>query len=213
MKILIVDDHPMIASFYESALQGHFHKMLNVIKVYNCKDAYSEIIDSQADYTIAIVDYSLPPYPEKKINSGVDIANLIRKTNSSCKIILITGYDKKLLLYDILRQTRPEGIVVKSDLSLENLIPIITEVLDGNQYQSPTVKQIIADIWETKILAEEINREILINLFKGYKISELKLVIPLAEITIRKRLDMIKKAFQIDKDGNLLIEISKKGFL
>lgn len=210
MNILIVDDHPMIVSFYENALKYYFHKILNIYKAYNCQEAYNGLF---VDYDIAIIDASLPPYVEKDLHSGADIALLIGKVNPSCKIVIITGFDKKLILYNLFRQIRPDAIIAKNDISAENFIEIITDVLDGKKYQSPTVKNSISEIWANDILADEHNRDILFNLSNGYKINELNTIVPLAEITIRKRLSLIKKAFQIGSKDNLLTEIKRRGIL
>lgn len=213
MNVLIVEDHPMIIAFYQAALMEYFDSDLKISTACNCYEAYHKISSEEADYTIAIIDYSLPAYAEENIFSGIDLISLIRAKNSKCKIILITGNDQRLFLYDIFKQTRPEAMATKSNITVENFIVIIKIVLEGNHYTCPTIKQSIDDIWLNRILADEHNRDIIMNLSRGYKVNELHTVIPLAEITIKKRLSLIKKAIHIDSKENLLTEIKRIGLL
>jgi len=213
MNILIVEDHPMIIAFYRAALMEYFGSNIKISTACNCADAYHEITSAKADYSIAIIDYSLPIYAEENIFSGIDLISLIRTRNNMCKIILITGNDQRLFLYDIFKQARPEAMATKNNITAENFIGIINIVLEGNHYTCPTIKQSINDIWLNRVLADEHNRDIIMNLSRGYKVNELHTVIPLAEITIKKRLSLIKKAIHIDSKENLLTEIKRIGLL
>lgn len=213
MNILIVDDHPMTTDLYENILLNSFELIspLFITKALNCKDAYEAFGNSKINglnFDLALIDYSLPIYEAKNILSGGDIANLIKR-DSNCKIILITSQAQVLLVYDILKKIKPDGMVIKSDVTNENFMSIINTVLEGNQYQSKSVRECIREVWKNEILNDDYNREILIHLAKGYKINELHNFIPLAEITIKKRLTNIKKSLHIGNDNNLIREAIK----
>lgn len=208
MNILIVDDHPMTTDLYENILLNGFELTtpLFITKALNCKDAYEAFSNSKVnglDFDLALIDYSLPIYETKNIYSGGDIAKLIRK-ESKCKIIIITSLTQVLLVYDILKKIKPDGMVIKSDVTNENFMTIIKTVLEGNLYQSPLVNTYIKEIWKKEIMADETNRQIILFLSKGYKIKELKNDISLTDSAIQKRISKLKKTFNVDDDRELI---------
>lgn len=192
-----------------------FNTVPNFTKAFNCEQAYNAIIANAGGtlFELVLVDYRLPAYEQRMIFNGCDVAKLARKKNPNCKVVLITAQTEILVVYDILQKVHPEALALKNDIDGDSFSELIKTVLDGNFYQSETVKSCLAKIWDNSILADEHNREILLNLEKGYKISELHTVIPLAEITIKKRIGQIRKALQINSGDNLLFEIKKRGVL
>lgn len=218
MNILLVDDHPMALDLYENVILEKFTHLspLIITKALNCKEAYDALMDAKNNGTtfdLAILDYSLPIYIEKNILSGNDIANLISKENNSCKIVIITSHTEILLVYDILKKTKPAGIAIKNDITASGLRKMIEKVLNGDLYQSELVKMYIKEIWKKELLAEETNRQILFYLSKGYKVKELDRVIALATSTIQRRIIDIKKTFNVADDTSLIKEAIKQGFI
>lgn len=213
MNILIVDDHPMIVSFYETALQEYFNNKIIITAANNCEVAYNYIVTSKVDYTITILDYSLPVYNEKKILSGVDLALLLRKYHKNCKIVIITAHIQKLLIYDILKKIEPEGIAIKTDISTSSFIEMISEVFEGNLYQSKIVKDFVKEIWKKQLIAEETNRQILFYLAKGYRVFEIENYISLTSSAIQKRLYRLKKEFGARDERDLIKMLHQQGFV
>lgn len=218
MNILLVDDHPMALDLYENVIIENFMHLHPVVitKSLNCKEAYDALIYAKRNNTgfdLAILDYSLPVYKEENILSGNDIANLIRKGNQACKIIIITSHTEILLVYDILKKTQPNGIAIKNDITATGLKKMIERVLNGDLYQSELVKTYVKEIWKKELLAEETNRQILFYLSKGYKVKELDRVIALAASTIQRRIIDIKKTFDVSDDTSLIKEAIRQGFI
>lgn len=218
MNILLVDDHPMALDLYENVILENFTHLDPVVitKSLNCKEAYDALTYAKKNNTgfdLAILDYSLPVYKEENILSGNDIANLIRKGNQACKIIIITSHTEILLVYDILKKTQPNGIAIKNDITAAGLKKMIERVLNGDLYQSELVKTYVKEIWKKELLAEETNRQILFYLSKGYKVKELDRVIALAASTIQRRIIDIKKTFDVSDDTSLIKEAIKQGFI
>ena len=210
MNILLLDDHPMIVSFYEEALKDRYSTTISITKAFNCKEAYDAVKDKSLDYDVAIIDQSIPGYPEQQLYEGTDIIALMRRNNTKCYFILITGYNKKLPLYDIVRKTKPDGLVIKTDVTNDNFLEILSTILDGNKYHSLGVKECIADVWKNEIVAEDYNREILLYLANGFKMNELHNYIPLSASSIKKRITGIKKSLMVDEESNLVKEAIKR---
>jgi len=210
MNILLLDDHPMIVSFYEMALRERYSNTISITTALNCKEAYYAVNDGSLNYDIAIIDQSIPGYPEQQLYDGTDVIALMRRKNTQCYFILITGYNKKLPLYDIIRKTKPDGFVIKTDVTSDNFLEIIATVLDGNKYHSFGVKECIAEVWKNEIVAEDYNREILLYLANGFKMNELHNYIPLSASSIKKRITGIKKSLMINEESNLVKEAIRR---
>ena len=66
----------------------------------------------------------MPPYEEKEIFSGEDLAKLLSKKMPSCKIILLTMYTELLKIKTIIRSIQPNGLIIKNDLTFDELLSV-----------------------------------------------------------------------------------------
>ncbi|MFV8377090.1 response regulator [Flavobacterium sp. LB1P62] len=218
MNIFIVDDHPMTVEGYVNALLAAPFGLCQPIftKAKNCEEAYTVLSRASSPkqlFDIAIVDKGLPGYEVKSILSGSDLAILIREKMPNCKIIMITAHTEVIIVYDIAKKIRPEGLIIKNDITPEKLQQAVMEIMQGNQYQSPTVKSCINEIWKKELMIEDHNRQILLYLSKGFKIKELEGIIHLTTSAIQKRIIRMKKAFEVTDDSGLVKEAIKQGFI
>lgn len=218
MNILLVDDHPMtVEGFMNALLKSNFLKEEPVFtKTHSCEGAYSAVTNAVRNknlFDLAILDQGLPNYPEQFIESGSDLALLIKKHMPDCKIIMVTAHTEVLIVYDIAKKVRPDGLVIKNDITPDNLQEIVTEVLEGGLYHSPIVKNCINEIWKKELMVEDANRQILLYLSKGFKIKELEPIIYLTTSAIQKRIIRMKKAFDVTDDTGLVKEAVKQGFI
>jgi len=215
MNILLVDDHPMtVEGFMNALLQVHLSKeKANFTKVHNCKDGYDAIINTTKSFDLAILDQGLPSYVEQSIESGSDLALLIREYQPDCKIIMVTAHTEVILIYDILQKVNPDGLIIKKDIRPDNLQFIVTEVLQGNQYHSTMVRSCIQEMRKKDLLFDDYNRQILSYLSKGFKVKELDGVVCLGDSAIQKRVIQMKNAFNVTDNTGLLKEAMKQGFI
>lgn len=215
MNILLVDDHPMtVEGFMNALLRVNYDNNKAVFtKAHNCKDGYDAIIKSSKSFDLAIIDQGLPSYPEQSIASGSDLVLLIRKHIPNCKIIMVTAHTEAIIIYDIVKNIRPDGLINKNDINPDNLQLIVTKVMQGNLYHSPIVLSCISEIWKKKLMVDDFNRQILLYLSRGFKVKELDGVICLSASTIQKRVILMKNAFDVTDDTSLVREAIKQGFI
>ena len=215
MNILLVDDHPMtVEGFMNVLLKVNFSEQKAIFtKAHNCKDGYDSIIKSKNPFEIAIIDQGLPSYLEQSIATGSDLALLIRKNMPDCKIIMVTAHSEVIIIYDIVKKVNPDGLINKNDISPDNLQLIVAEVIQGNIYHSPIIKNCINEIWKKELMFDDFNRQILSYLSKGFKVKELEDVVYLSTSTIQKRVIRMKTAFEVHDDSGLVKEAIKQGFI
>lgn len=216
LNILIVDDHPMTVDSYINLLSDidFEENKPNFIKSYNCKDAYNKIffyIKQEINIDFALLDISLPPYEEQNINSGIDLASLIRKKNPNCKIVLLTMHSEPLTVDNILKEIKPEGFISKNDINFE-LFPVICKrIIKGDIHRSKTIIESQRELFKQNINWDSHDNQILILISQGIKTTNLPKYIPLSMSAIEKRKanikDQLLKTKGSDRD---LIEKAKK---
>jgi DNA-binding NarL/FixJ family response regulator len=220
LNILIVDDHPMTVDSYSNLLSDNqFQKNIpNFIKSYNCQDAYNQIflnLKQNTNIDLALLDISLPPYKEFNIENGIDLASLLRKKFTNCKIVLLTMHSEPLTVDKIIKEINPEGFVSKSDINFE-LFPIICKkIMDGELYRSPTILESQRELFKKNINWDKHDSQILILISQGVKTVNLPDYIPLSMSAIEKRKANIKEQLLMGKgsDRDLIDKAKKIGLL
>ena len=147
IQLLMVDDHPFILQAYKNTLNGFKKEEYEIIctEANSGESGYEAIQNSLINYDIAFFDITIPSYTEKGIESGVDLALLMRKKMPDCKIILLTMHSEKLKFKYFFDTVKPQGLIIKSDLSFEELLLAFDKVLNGGTYLSETVLQMMVD--------------------------------------------------------------------
>lgn len=218
LKILLVDDHPLIVEGYvlalakdkENFLQASFEKAFDCESAKKCIDL---IVDNGDSFDLAIVDYSVPNAPDEKMEDGGDIIVYLNKVMPNCKTLMLTGHTEVLTIYEIVKNVRPDGLASKHEISPLSLISIVNQVLQGVRYQSDIVKHCLSEIVRKEMMYDDYNRAILVFLAKGYKLQELENHIPLSNPTIKKRLAKMKNAFGVNDTATLVQNAIKLGFV
>lgn len=147
IQLLMVDDHPFILQAYKNTLNGFKKDDYEIIisEANSGQSGYDVIVNSTVDFDVALLDISLPTYMEKNIESGVDLAVLLREKMPTCKIFLLTMHSEKMKFKYFFDTVKPQGLVVKSDLTFEELLYAIEKVVNGGTYLSEAVLQMMVD--------------------------------------------------------------------
>jgi CheY-like chemotaxis protein len=83
MRVLVVDDEPVMRAFCETVLRKYGYVALCAGNGLQALDLYRE---NYADIALVITDTSMP------VMDGVTFAQKLLTFNRECKIILMTGY-------------------------------------------------------------------------------------------------------------------------
>jgi two-component system, NarL family, nitrate/nitrite response regulator NarL len=121
-RVLLVDDHPMIAAALEMLLRETDYQLLG--RARSVAEANSELGKQKPE--LLLLDVNLPD------GSGIDVLRRLSRARSRPKVILLTaGMDDSQLL--AAAEIEPEGMVLKtSDPSL--LIECMDAVVDGKAW-------------------------------------------------------------------------------
>lgn len=217
-NILIVDDHPFIIEGYKNAITRYNTKQYDffISQAHDCRSGY-DIIENEntPDFDIAFLDISMPPYEEKEIFSGEDLAKLLLKKMPSCKIILLTMYTELLKIKTIIRTIQPNGLIIKNDLTFDELLLAFDKVMKNEKYYSQSVVKMLNQSTHNAIEIDQYDKQILVHLAKGTPIQEMLQHVPISLKAIEKRKKHLKELLKIknDSDSDLVKEARSKGLL
>lgn len=218
MNILIADDHQLTIDAYKTILPFSLQlgDNINFIEANSCQEAYLKInqcIENNVKIDLAILDYSMPVYSEKNILNGADVCIYLQKQMPNCINMILTSIMENIILFEIILNVKPHGIVTKSDIDGNKFLEIIEILLSGKKYRSDFVSMQIEEIWENKAFVNELNRKILQYLAKGYKLKEIAQELDVSEITIKKRISKIRESLNLNEDDNIFKEAKSRGYL
>jgi two-component system nitrate/nitrite response regulator NarP len=126
-RVLLADDHPMIASALELLLRGTDYELVG--RARSGKEALAQIDRVRPD--LVLLDVNMPD------GSGIDVLRKLRKSGEERPIVLLTAGldDPQLIAADDLE---PNGVVLKtSDPAL--LLECMDQVLDGKTWVDPEI--------------------------------------------------------------------------
>ncbi|MFD2908484.1 response regulator [Flavobacterium ardleyense] len=204
LNILMIDDHPSMIEGYKSILSfNDLGLKINTTPAYNCETAYNIIASEQnlEAFDMAFVDLSLPPYLEKNMKGGEDLALLIKKKFTKCKVVILTSHAEAFILDNIQKSIEPNGLLVKSDFTAEEFLLAFEQIYNNQIYTSKTVVDNITELQEKNSFLDESNRKLITLLAEGVKTKNLPQHMNLSISAIDKRKAQIRYYFKIEK-GN-----------
>ncbi|WP_346882587.1 response regulator [uncultured Algibacter sp.] len=220
IKILMIDDHPMIIEGYQNTLlfTKKENQELEIDIANNCDDAITlinESIKKQILYNVLFVDISLPPSTDGLMNSGEDLAVYIRKNLPEAKVVILTMFNESFRIHNILKTIDPEGFLIKSDLTSSELASAFQKVLSNPPFYSGTVNNHIRKSITSDIVIDDKNRKILHLLSQGIKTKNLATHLDISLSAVEKRKKQLRIIFEVDdgQDETLLNKARKKGFI
>jgi Response regulator containing a CheY-like receiver domain and an HTH DNA-binding domain len=187
-NILLVDDEPLIRQYLKSLLEDEPFTR----KVYEAGDKDSFLKEFGEHIDIILLDFKLPN------TNGLELLNLVRKRNTTVKVVAITGLDGTEVILNLLK-SGVNGLVYKLD-GYDEIRKTVLSVLEGESYYSNKVVSIIqknAHRWDklppVTLTARE--KELLKAIANGNTTKEIAETMKMTESTIETyRARLIKKA-------------------
>ncbi len=221
-NVLIIEDHPIVAMAYKSALEfiesSTKDLIFNVSTADDCDSANDAIMKAVKGTTIidiVFLDINLKSSKDLSILSGEDIGVKINKFLPKTKIMVCTTHCDTHRIQSIIKNVDPAGFLVKNDFDSDELIYAINKIVSSLPYFSTTVLTSISQKIKTKNILDGIDRRLIFELSLGTKMKDLPNFLPLSMAGIERRKRNLMEAFSIDKktDKELILIAKDKGFI
>lgn len=217
MELLFIDDHPMILKGYKSTLERCKKYDIKVHTKTSIEDAYSYIVEENEKdkFDIIFYDISMPESEKYNIRNGVDLAIKVKQKIQHPKTVFLTMISDFFQIENILLNVKPEGILIKNDITKEALILAIVEVMTSPPSYSRSILSITKRPLGPRQSIDKVDQNILYHISKGLNTKEISNTVFLSISTIEKRKKRIKELFEIEQksDLGLIDEGKKRGFL
>jgi len=210
IRLLIVDDHPVVRHGLRSLLAAHPD-----IQVVGEAESGAEVIPflGQHETDVILLDIQL------KGQSGIEVARRVRTSFPSVKIIILTTFDDESLLREAL-EAGVHGYLLKS-VSHERLPDSIREVMGGEKLLSPTLVSAVVSKYqelaqeqarrETGLTTEEL--QVLTAIAAGASNKELVEKFFLSEATVKRRIQEILEKMGVSSRAQAVAEAVRRGWI
>ncbi|MGB6269168.1 MAG: response regulator [Olleya sp.] len=220
LRILMVDDHPMIIEGYQHTLYAtkKDNQTLEIDIATDCDSAIAAIKKSKnigKPYHIYFFDISIPESKDGIYKSGEDLAKHVKLTQPEAKVVILTMFNEVYRIHSIIRSINPEGFLIKSDLTSSELASAFEVIQKNPPFYTGTITKIIKQSIFNPILVDEINHKMLYFLSLGVKTKDLEGHLGITLSAIEKRKKNLKELFVVDdgKDETLIQIAKEKGYI
>jgi DNA-binding NarL/FixJ family response regulator len=152
----------------------------------------------------------MPSYDDKEIFSGEDLAKLLNQYMPNCKIILLTMYSELLKIRTIIDAINPSGLVIKNDLTYNELLFGFNKVINNETYYSKSIQKMIDQSELETIEIDLFDKQILFHISKGTKTIDIPKYIPISLKAIETRKVNLMKLLSIANGSDVeLVKVAK----
>ncbi len=210
IRVLIVDDHPVVRHGLRSLLAGHPD-----IEIVGEAENAAAVIPFLANCPTDVILLDI----QMKGQSGVEIARRVRQAHSPVKIIILTTYDDDGYLREAL-EAGVDGYLLKS-ASHESLPDSIRAVMRGEKLLSPPlVSAVISDYQKMAqeqarraagLTAEELR--VLAAIAEGASNKEVAEKFFWSESTVKRRVQEIIEKLGASSRAQAIAEAVRRGWI
>jgi len=216
----MTDDHPMIIEGYRNTLlatKNANHDLVFEI-ANNCDESITAIqqsISNSMPFDMFFFDISIPPSTDKKYKSGYDLAKYVRDHIPEAIVVILTMFNEGYRIQNIINTIKPEGFLIKSDLTARELASAFHVILTQPPFYSKTIKAFVEKTSKLNIEIDATNLKILHLISQGIKTKNIKDHIDVSLSTIEKRKKYLRELFSVSdsKDESLLKAAQDLGVL
>ena len=195
-RVLLADDHAIVAEGLATLLKGHFDLVGTV-------GDGSELIDAarQLRPDVVVADIAMP------VLSGLEALRRLKAARSDAKVIFLTMHADAHLASEAFR-AGARGYVLKQSAG-EELIAAIREVLQGRTYLTPLItKDVIATLTESTpqpaVKLTPRQREVLRLIAEGRRMKEIAAILELSTRTVETHKYEMMRVLGVESTAELV---------
>ncbi|WP_430614403.1 response regulator [Flavobacterium sp. JP2137] len=211
MNFLLIDNHPLILVGYVAILQKRYQGAM----FYKCSTIaeVTAVLNSGVKMDVVVMDCNIGSPKQRQVSKGIEWIRAVKQANATAKIILITSHSEILFVYHIHKQVLPDGLLIKSEVSLDVLRQALEVVLTGGRFYSDEVVLQVDKMNRNTLMREQRNMQILLFLSQGYRAREISELLFISEAAVHRRIALMKKNFRATDSTGLIKIALNKGFV
>lgn len=210
IRILIVDDHPVVRQGLRSLLGGH-----SDLEIIGEAADGAEVLPFLSKHSTDVILLDI----QMKGQGGIEVARRVRAAYAGIKIIVLTTYDDESLLRAAM-EAGVHGYLLKS-VSHETLPDSIRAVVQGEKLLSPKLVSSVVDQYqklaqsqaqkEAGLTADELR--VLAAIAEGASNKELSEKFFWSEATVKRRVQEIMEKMGVANRTQAIAEALRKGWI
>lgn len=214
--ILIIEDQQDTFENLERKINNKLTNSL-VSVASNCDQGFDYIKQNiiTNPITLMVLDLTFNNQAQDiSIKSGNQLLKVLKNNNINIPCIVYSSHDEMEFIHPVMNNYHPQGFVIKSSNSSEELIFAIERVFVGENYFSQRVYQQQLQRFKYASNIDEIDEQIISLLPITSTIKEWKKRIENKEITIsyksiKKRIDLLCDRLEVDNEKQLLLKLQR----
>ncbi|GAB1855620.1 hypothetical protein MHTCC0001_04540 [Flavobacteriaceae bacterium MHTCC 0001] len=148
IKVLLIESNPLVQEGYEKALKSITQKnpklQFEVNKAKSYEQGMVQLKKAHKSIDVIFLDVRLLFTNESIIESGEYIALEIRNSFKKAKIIVLTSYYNTYRIAKVVKNIKPDGFLIKNDLTVHVLIDAISHVISSvPPYYSKSIIEVL----------------------------------------------------------------------
>ncbi|CAM1350172.1 response regulator transcription factor [Tenacibaculum insulae] len=220
IKILFVDDHQLIIDGIISNLKDVDN--LDIETTNSCDEAFSKIKTAlhSNPFHIVFTDLSFDNHNGNvNLDGGEAFIKAIQQQEINIKTGVITGHSETNRVFNVIHNLNPFAYILKGNCSTDELSFAIQKMLKGEVYYTHQIHQKLLKRALIEIQMDEVAIQILKELPKHPKISNLEGFIKKADGTIVKarsiegKLAKLRTDLQANNNTDLVLKAKELGIL
>jgi|3_EtaG_2_1085321.scaffolds.fasta_scaffold33810_2 DNA-binding NarL/FixJ family response regulator len=208
IKLLIADDHEILASGMSSILSNH--EDLSILgTVSNGQEVINFLGKNEVD--VVIMDLNMP------VLNGIEATEIIKKKFPNTKILILSMFDREGYIQNAL-DVGVDGYVLKN-VSEDEIISAVKRIMEGKTYFSQDVmakmamKMRVYGESEGGVKLTDTERKILQHLSEGDTSGEISDKLDLAPNTIASYRKLLLQKFEAKNVSHMVKMAFEKGYL
>ncbi|MEH6836390.1 MULTISPECIES: response regulator transcription factor [Falsihalocynthiibacter] len=202
-RVLIVDDHPMVAEGIQSILETY-----DDITVVGCLSNGREVIEKIDEFSpdVILLDLNMP-----EVN-GLSATEILLETHPNTRILILSMHDTPEYISTAL-SAGAKGYILK-DVPTEEIKVAIDTVMAGNQYLCPgATSSIEPKTTDGRVPLTSREQTILLELAQGRSNKEVAISLDISVRTVETHRKNIKRKLGISSTAGLTRYAMEQGVL
>ena len=210
IRVLIVDDHPVVRQGLRSLLAGH-----SDLEIVGEAVDGSEVLPLLAKHPTDVILLDI----QMKGQGGIEVARRVRAAHPGIKIVILTTYDDESLLREAM-EAGVHGYLLKS-VSHETLPDSIRAVMKGEKLLSPNLVSSVVDQYQ-KLAQTQAQKDagltpdelqVLTAIADGSSNKDLAEKFFWSEATVKRRVQEIVEKMGVSNRTQAIAEALRKGWI